>query len=132
MSKQERGIESVNVPTLQPPRGHYSHGVCANGFVFVSGQLPITPAGERLVGAPFAEQAKQALDNVAAILSACGTSISRLVQVRVYITNVDDWGPFNEVYTAWAGDAKPARCVVPVPALSHGVAVEIEATALAG
>ncbi|AKC69375.1 RidA family protein [Pandoraea oxalativorans] len=132
MSTQERGIESVNVPTLQPPRGHYSHGVCANGFVFVSGQLPITPEGERLVGAPFAEQAKQALENVAAILAACGTSVSRLVQVRVYITNVDDWGPFNEVYAEWAGDAKPARCVVPVPALSHGVAVEIEATALAG
>ncbi|WP_087689819.1 MULTISPECIES: RidA family protein [unclassified Pandoraea] len=132
MSTLERGIEEVNVPTLQPPRGHYSHGVCANGFVFVSGQLPITPEGERLVGAPFAVQAKQALDNVAAILTACGTRIERLVQVRVYITNVDDWGPFNEVYTAWAGDAKPARAVVPVPALSHGVAVEIEATALAG
>lgn len=132
MSAQERGIEAVNVPALQPPRGHYSHGVCAGGFVFVSGQLPVTPDGERLVGAPFAVQAKQALDNVAAILTACGTCIDRLVQVRVYITNVDDWGPFNEVYAAWAGDAKPARAVVPVPALSHGVAVEIEATALAG
>ncbi|VVD90841.1 RidA family protein [Pandoraea fibrosis] len=132
MSAQERGIEAVNVPTLQPPRGHYSHGVCAGGFVFVSGQLPITPEGERLVGAPFAVQAKQALDNVATILTACGTTIDRLVQVRVYITNVDDWGPFNEVYAAWAGNAKPARAVVPVPALSHGVAVEIEATALAG
>ncbi|AJP56265.1 enamine deaminase RidA [Pandoraea vervacti] len=132
MSTQERGIESVNVPTLQPPRGHYSHGVCANGFVFVSGQLPVTPEGERLVDAPFEVQAKQALDNVAAILSACGSSVSRLVQVRVYITSVDYWGAFNDVYAAWAGDAKPARCVVPVPALSHGVAVEIEATALAG
>jgi reactive intermediate/imine deaminase len=132
MNAQERGIESVNVPTLQPPRGHYSHGVCAGGFVFVSGQLPITPEGERLAGAPFAVQAKQALDNVAAILAACGTSIDRLVQVRVYITNVDDWGAFNEVYAVWAGNAKPARAVVPVPALSHGVAVEIEATALAG
>ncbi|MFJ2992313.1 RidA family protein [Pandoraea sp. NPDC087047] len=132
MSTQERGIESVNVATLQPPRGHYSHGVCAGGFVFVSGQLPITPEGERLVGAPFAVQARQALDNVATILRACGTSIGHLVQVRVYITSVDDWGPFNEVYAEWAGEAKPARCVVPVPALSHGVAVEIEATALAG
>ncbi|WP_353190367.1 RidA family protein [Pandoraea pnomenusa] len=132
MSAQERGIEAINVPTLQPPRGHYSHGVCAGGFVFVSGQLPITPEGERLVDAPFAVQAQQALDNVAAILAACNTSVARLVQVRVYITNVDDWGPFNEVYAAWAGDAKPARAVVPVPALSHGVAVEIEAMALAG
>ncbi|MBN4664512.1 RidA family protein [Pandoraea nosoerga] len=132
MTTRERGIEAVNVPTLPPPRGHYSHGVCANGFVFVSGQLPITPEGERLAGAPFAVQARQALDNVAQILTACGTRIDRLVQVRVYITNADDWGPFNEVYAAWAGDARPARCVVPVPALSHGVAVEIEATALAG
>lgn len=132
MSTRERGIEPINVPTLQPPRGHYSHGVCAGGFVFVSGQLPITPDGERLVGAPFAAQAQQALENVATILNACGTSVSRLVQVRVYITNVDDWGAFNEVYAEWAGSAKPARAVVPVPALSHGVAIEIEATALAG
>ncbi len=132
MSTRERGIEPINVPTLQPPRGHYSHGVCAGGFVFVSGQLPITPDGERLVGAPFAAQTQQALENVATILNACGTSVSRLVQVRVYITNVDDWGAFNEVYAAWAGSAKPARAVVPVPALSHGVAIEIEATALAG
>lgn len=127
------GIENVNVATLQPPRGHYSHGVCANGFVFVSGQLPITPEGERLVDAPFAVQARQALDNVATILTACGSSVARLVQVRVYITDVNDWGPFNEVYAEWAGDAtRPARCVVPVPALSHGVKVEIEATALLG
>ncbi|VVD79857.1 endoribonuclease L-PSP [Pandoraea morbifera] len=132
MSTRERGIESINAPALQPPRGHYSHGVCAGGFVFVSGQLPITPDGERLVDAPFAEQARQALENVGAILNACGTSVSRLVQVRAYITNVDDWGAFNEVYAAWAGSAKPARAVVPVPGLSHGLAVEIEATALAG
>lgn len=124
-------IRHVDSDALQPPRGHYSHGVSANGFVFVSGQLPVTPSGERLAGAPFAVQARQALDNVATVLTACGTSIDNLVQVRVYITDVNDWGAFNEVYAVWAGESKPSRCVVPVPALSHGVAIEIEATALA-
>ena len=104
----------------------------AGGLVFVSGQLPITPAGEKLTGAPFEAQATQALRNVAAALAGAGSSVERLVQVRVYVTDVAaHWPVFDALYAEWAGAARPARAVVPVPQLHFGLLVEVEATALA-
>jgi enamine deaminase RidA (YjgF/YER057c/UK114 family) len=72
------------------------------------------------------------LDNVAAALAAAGSAVNRLVQVRVYVTDIQAWPAFNTIYAAWAGDARPARCVVPVPSLHFGFKIEIEAVALAG
>jgi 2-iminobutanoate/2-iminopropanoate deaminase len=120
----------VNPTSLAQPGGHYSHAAIFNGLIFVSGQLPITPAGEKLVHASFAEQARQALANVQAVLEACGSGISNLVQVRVYVDNIENWPAFNEVYAQWAGDAKPARAVVPTSALHFGLSVEVEAVAI--
>ena len=116
---------------IAPPGGHYTHAVVGAGLVFVSGQLPIAPDGTRLSAAPFETQVRQALANVAAALEGAGSSVDKLLQVRVYLTQVEDWAAFNLLYAEWAGSARPARAVVPVPALRHGLRVEIEATALA-
>lgn len=116
---------------MAPPGGHYSHAVVGAGLVFVAGQLPIAPDGTRLVAAPFEVQATQALANVAAALHGAGSGIDKLLQVRVYLTQIDDWPAFNTLYAAWAGSARPARAVVPVPALHFGLRIEIEAVALA-
>lgn len=123
----------LNAPALRPPVGHYSHAVCANGFVFVAGQIPVTPTGEKLVDAPFETQVRQVLSNLDAVLAAAGTDRSRLVQVRVYVTDMEThWPAFDALYREWIGDLRPARAVVPVPTLHYGLAVEIEAMALAG
>ena len=122
---------SVNPPTVARPGGHYSHATVANGFVFVAGQLPITSSGEKLVDAPFEDQAALVLANVKAILEGCGSGIDKLVQVRVYVDDIANWPKFNEVYNAWAGAAKPARAVVPTAPLHYGFKVEVEAVALA-
>jgi reactive intermediate/imine deaminase len=123
----------LNAPDLRPPAGHYSHAVSANGFVFVAGQIPVTPTGEKLVDAPFETQVRQMLANLDAVLVAAGTDRARLVQVRVYVTDMEThWPAFDALYRAWIGDVRPARAVVPVPTLHNGLAVEIEATALAG
>jgi reactive intermediate/imine deaminase len=114
------------------PGGHYSHGVVANGFVFVSGQLPISPAGEKLSGASFADQARQVLANVESILKASGSGIDRLVQVRVYIDDMAHWAEFNGVYAEWAGASRPSRAVVPCGALHYGLKLEVEAVAMVG
>ena len=74
-----------NPAGLAKPGGHYSHVAIANGFVFVSGQLPINAQGEKLAEAPFEVQAEQVLANVQAALEGAGSSIAQLVQVRVYI-----------------------------------------------
>jgi reactive intermediate/imine deaminase len=121
----------VNPAALSTPGGHYSHASVANGFVFVSGQLPVTPAGVKLVDASFDDQARQVLANVKAALEACGSGIDKLVQVRVYVDSVDNWPAFNAVYAQWAGSAKPARAVVPTGPLHFGLKVEVEAVALA-
>ena len=129
MAKQ--APECVNPAGVAKPGGHYSHAVVANGMVYISGQLPVTAAGEKLVDASFDEQARQALANVQAILEGCGSRIADLVQVRVYVDGIENWPAFNAVYAAWAGDARPARAVVPVPGLHYGFKVEVEAIALA-
>jgi reactive intermediate/imine deaminase len=125
------GIVNVQPTGLRPPGGHYSHAVIANGFVFVSGQLPIAPDGRRLFDASFDEQTKQVLANVRAVLEGAGSSVDKLVQVRVYLDSVDNWPVFNALYAEWAGTAKPARAIVPTGALHFGLKIEVEATALA-
>ena len=119
--------QTNNPTTLAKPGGHYSHVAVANGFVFVSGQLPINPQGDKLNDAPFDVQAEQVLANVKAALESVGSSVAQLVQVRVYVVDVENWASFNQIYARWAGDAKPARAVVPVPQLHYGFKVEVEA-----
>ena len=123
-------LASFNPDTMAPPGGHYSHAISGGGFVFVSGQLPIVPDGRKLSDAPFDEQVRQVLANVAQALAAAGSSVSRLVQVRVYVTDIQDWPAFNAIYAEWAAPARPARCVVPVPQLHYGFKIEVEAMAL--
>ena len=123
-------VQTLSSDELAAPGGHYSHAVVAGGFVFVSGQLPIDAQGTKLVDASFAEQTQQVLANVAAALRAAGSSPQRLVQVRVYVTDIAMWPEFNTLYASWIGAHRPARAVVPVPQLHFGLKIEIEAVAV--
>ena len=123
-------IASINPPTLAAPGGHYSHALVAGGLVFVSGQLPIAPSGEKLGTATFDVQARQVLANVEAALTAAGSSVAQLAQVRVYVTDIAHWPAFNAIYAEWAGASRPARAVVPVPHLHFGFLIEVEAVAV--
>ena len=75
-------------------------------------------------------QATQVLANVEAAFRAAGSAPERLVQVRVYITDIAHWPAFNALYARWLGEHRPARAVVPVPLLHHGFLIEVEATAV--
>ncbi len=121
----------TNPPSMAAPGGHYSHAVAGGGCVYVSGQLPIAPDGRKLNEEPFAAQARQVLDNVALALKGAGSGVDKLLQVRVYVTDIADWPEFNTLYAQWAGAARPARAVVPVPQLHYGFKIEVEAVALA-
>jgi 2-iminobutanoate/2-iminopropanoate deaminase len=123
-------MQPVTPPEFPPPAGHYSPAVVSGGFVFVSGQLPVVPeTGERLAGADIEAQARQVFVNIAAILAAAGSGLDRVVRVTVYLTDIELWGRFNAAYAAIFGDHRPARTVVPVPALHHGVAIEVDVIA---
>lgn len=133
MDQCEDGAEysrTVNPAGLATPGGHYSHVSIANGLVFVSGQLPIDATGRKLRDEPFEAQADQVLANLACALAGAGSDVTKLAQVRVYIVDVEHWARFNEIYARWAGEARPARAVVPVPALHFGLMIEVEAVAL--
>jgi 2-iminobutanoate/2-iminopropanoate deaminase len=124
-------IRAVQPAGMAAPGGHYSHAVVAGGFVFVAGQLPITADGRKLTDEPFEVQAAQVLANVQAALAGAGSSLDKLVQVRVYVTDIAHWPAFNALYAQWLGAHRPARAVVPVPTLHFGLLVEVEAVALA-
>ncbi len=123
-------MRTIDLQPMAPPGGHYSHAVAAGGWVFVSGQLPIAADGTRLAETPFEQQARQALNNVQSALQACGAGTQDLVQVRVYLNDIGHWPAFDTIYAQWIGSRRPARTVVPVPGLHHGLAIEIEAVAL--
>lgn len=120
----------IQPASMAAPGGHYSHAVVAGNLVHVSGQLPITADGSKLSDAPFEAQARQVLANIEAALRAAGSTPDHLVQVRVYLTDLDCWPAFNRLYADWLGAHRPARAVVPVPALHFGFLIEAEAVAL--
>jgi reactive intermediate/imine deaminase len=122
-------IDYLEPHGMAAPGGHYSHAVRAGAFVFVSGQLPISATGARLADKDFQTQARQALANLATALEAANSAVGKLIHVRVYVTDINDWPVFDKLYSEWIGTVRPARAVVPVPTLHYGFRVEIEAVA---
>ena len=119
-------IHTGNAPT---PAGHYSQAVVYNGLVFVAGQLSIDPqTGEKKIGS-IEEQTEQALKNVAAILEAANSSLSRVLKMTVYVADIELWSAVNAVYSRILGEHKPARAVIPTGKLHYGFLIEIDAIA---
>jgi 2-iminobutanoate/2-iminopropanoate deaminase len=113
---------------IAKPRGHYSPAIVENGFVFVSGQLPLDSEGNMLKGT-VEEQMLQCLKNIDLILQASGSSISRVVKATVFITDIADWPKVNGVFATYFGDHRPARVVVPTGKLLDGIFVEVDCIA---
>jgi len=111
--------------------GHYSQAVRHGGLLYVSGILPVALQAPVIQTLSFADQTELVLSHVGAILSAEDIMPSDIIQVRVYVTSVDNWGIFNEKYARFLGDHKPSRAVVPVPELHHGFDLELELIARA-
>jgi 2-iminobutanoate/2-iminopropanoate deaminase len=107
----------------------YSQAIKAGGFVFVAGQVGVTPDNPVPVGDTIQEQTEQTLTNLRAILEAAGSGMDRLVKTTVFLTNLDDFQGMNEVYARHVGDQPPARSTFEVSKLPPGLLVEIEAIA---
>ena len=124
-------ITPVQPAASQPPQGHYSPGIVAGGFVFVSGQLPMDPATGQVVPGGIEAQTERALRNVELVLVAAGASLDRVLQMTIYISDGDLWGAVNATYSRVMGAHRPARAVVPVSPLHYGALIEIQAIAAA-
>ena len=113
------------IPT---PAGHYSPIVEHNGLLFVSGQLPMD-AKTKQVPASIEAQTTLALNNLENLLLAAGSDRQHVLQVRIYVSDIDLWEQVNQTYSEWFGAHKPARAIVPCGALHFGCLLELEATA---
>jgi reactive intermediate/imine deaminase len=122
-------IESIATSEAPTPAGHYSQGTAYDGLLFVAGQLGVSPDGTHRPEAPFDDQARQALENLLAIVRAGGSSPEQVLKVNVYIVGIEHWPAFNRVYAELFGAGRPARAVIPVPELHHGYLVEVDAIA---
>ena len=111
--------------------GPYSQAIRANGFVFVSGQIPIDPATQQIVPGDVAAQTDRVFKNLSGILQAAGSSLEKVVRAGVYLKNMGDFAAMNEVYGRYFTSAPPARATVEVSRLPKDVLVEIDVIALA-
>lgn len=122
--------EQVSTDAAPAAVGAYSQAMRAGELVFTAGQLGIDPRSGELVGETVAEQARQALANVAAILEAAGSGLDHLLKVTVFLADIGDWPALNEVYEATVPEPYPARSAFAVRDLPRGGLVEIECVAL--
>jgi 2-iminobutanoate/2-iminopropanoate deaminase len=121
------------IATKEGPQaiGPYSQAIRANGFVFVSGQVAIDPATQQATGGDVAAQTERVMKNLSAILKAAGSGLEKVVRATVFLKNMGDFGPMNEVYGRYFSSAPPARSTVEVARLPKDVLVEIDVIALA-
>ncbi|MDE7166657.1 MAG: RidA family protein [Bacteroidaceae bacterium] len=108
--------------------GPYSQATEVNGFVYLSGQLPINPrTGEFPEG--IQAQVQQSLENVRAILSEAGLTMKDVVKSTILLADISDFSAMNEVYATFFSEPYPARSAFAVKALPKGALVEIECIA---
>lgn len=122
-------MKSYRIKGSKPIAGHYSPAIKSNGFLFISGQVPVNPVTGKIVKGDFEAQFKQVLTNLKNLLEASGASLEDLVKVNIFVDNGEKWFEVNQIYKEFMGKHKPARTVLPVLPLHNGYLVELEAIA---
>jgi 2-iminobutanoate/2-iminopropanoate deaminase len=112
--------------------GPYSQAVVYNGLAYLSGQIPLDPETGQIVEGDIAAQTQRVLENLKAVLEACGSSFEQVLKTTVYIKDMGDFPRVNEIYARYFTVNPPARATVEVARLPKDVRVEIEAVAIAG
>ena len=120
-------ISTTNAPAALGP---YSQGISVCNLTITSGQVPIDPATGAVVEGGIAEQTRQSLTNVQAVLAAAGLTMENVIKTTVFLKNMNDFAAMNEVYATFFTGNPPARSAVEVARLPKDVLVEIEAIAV--
>jgi 2-iminobutanoate/2-iminopropanoate deaminase len=121
--------ETISTDKAPKAIGPYEQAIKIGDFVYTAGQIPIDPkTGDLVVGA-IAEQTRQVLENLKAVLEAAGSSLDKAIKATVFLKNLGDFAALNEVYGEYLGKAKPARSTVAVADLPRGALVEIDLVA---
>ena len=112
--------------------GPYSQATRAGNLVFLSGQVPLDPATGNLVEGDIAAQARQAFDNIKAVVAAAGGSMDDIVRVGLYLTDLSQFGEVNAVMAEYFSQPYPARSTIEVSALPRGARFEVDAVMALG
>ena len=121
-------MKVLSTETAPAAIGPYSQAIVTNGLVFASGQIPVDPATGAPAGDTIDTQAEQSCKNVAAILAAAGSDMTKVVKTTCFLADMADFAKFNEIYAKYFVSC-PARSCVAAKALPKGVLCEIEAIA---
>jgi 2-iminobutanoate/2-iminopropanoate deaminase len=128
---QSSGKKAVESPDSPKVIGPYSHGIVANGFIFLAGKIGTDPKTDKLVEGGIAEQTDQAISNLEAVLKAAGSSLEDVVKTTVFLADMNDFAKMNDVYAKRFKAPFPARSTVQVARLPRDARIEIEAIAVA-
>ena len=128
----------IHTDKAPKPVGPYSQGVSVPflgpflgwRWLVCSGQIPLDPKTSQIIGSTVAEQTDQVFKNIQAVLSAGKMSLKNVVKTTVFLTDMKLFNSFNEIYSSYFKDHKPARSCVEVSALPKGALVEIEVWAV--
>lgn len=119
------------VSTERAPKaiGPYSQAVVHGGIAYLSGQIPLDPATGEMVGGGIAEQTERVLENLKAVLEACGSGLEQVLKTTVYLADMGEFPRMNEVYGRYFPGEAPARATVQAARLPKDARVEIECIA---
>jgi 2-iminobutanoate/2-iminopropanoate deaminase len=123
-------IETVATDRGPKAIGPYSQAIRANGFVFLSGQIPLDPKTQQVVEGDATVQTERVLENLKGVVEAAGSSLQRVVKTTVFLADMNDFTAMNEVYARYFVMHPPARSTVEVARLPKNVRVEIDLIAL--
>ena len=112
--------------------GSYSPGLCLNGWVLLSGQLPINPVSGKIESDDIREQTKQVMENIGALLEDADLTYRDIVRTTIFLADINDFPAVNEAYSQYVEEPYPVRSCVQVAALPLGAKVEIEVTCVRG
>ena len=107
--------------------GTYSQAIVMNGFVFLSGQIPLDPATMEVVEGDFAARTRQVFENLQAVTKAAGGNLNDIVKLTIYLTDLSNFATVNEVMAGYFDEPYPARAALEVAGLPKGVDIEAEA-----
>jgi 2-iminobutanoate/2-iminopropanoate deaminase len=122
--------ETISTENAPGAIGPYSQAVKAGNFIFCSGQIPLDPKTGEFVSEEIAEQTRQVLKNLSAVLEAAETSLNNVVKTTVFLADMNDFAQMNEVYAEFFSENKPARATVQAARLPRDARVEIECIAV--
>ncbi len=123
-------MNKIKLPNAPEPLGHYSSAVVHNGLIFVSGQLPRDAETGEVETGSIEAQTELALRNVEQILLAANSDLNHVLQMTIYVSEMELWDKVNKTYASVLGEHKPARAIVPVKDLHFGTKIEIQVIAV--